>query len=379
MQRQNQAVTAPNRCSERGFTLAIALFALVVIGALVSSAFFLGLQEQRVGRNTIKQEQAFGAAEEGAQLTLASWNSTTFNDLAVGDSVTFTGSVSGKAGWYRGSVTRLNDMMYLVRSEGFSPDSVARYHVGLMARLRPIEVNVDAALTTQQQTTVRGNSVIDGNDHVPWAWGGCPALLPPVPGIRIGDDEHVTEEGASHEIHGNPPVLEDTTVTANSMLTFGDQTFDDLIDSANKLLLPGTYTGILPSSAHGVCNTSEITNWGDPWNPGDPCGSYFPIIHVNGDMTIKGKRGQGVLLVDGDLTVQGNFEFVGLVIVTGRMATSGTGQKYTGAVIVANEDGEQNDIAGDAQFLFSNCAVLRALVQSAPGRLLRERGWVSLF
>jgi hypothetical protein len=379
MQMQPQTGMAPGLRNERGVTMALALFALVVIGTFVSGAFFLGLQEQRVGQNTIKHEQAFGAAEEGAQITLASWNGGTFNNLAIGDSVTFTGSLASAAGWYRGSVMRLNDMMFLVRSEGFSPDSAARHHVGLMARLLPIEVDVNAAFTTQGQTTVRGNSVIDGNDREPTGWGGCPVLLPTAPGIRIGDDADVTEEGASHDVYGSPPILEDTTVTAKSLLTFGDQTIEDLKQAATKILPPGTYTGILPSMAGGACNTSDTHNWGDPWNPGDPCGSYFPVVYVKGDMTVKGKRGQGVLIVDGNLTVQGNFEFVGLVIVTGALATSGTGQKYTGAVIAANQYGEKNDIAGDAQFLYSNCAVLRALLQSAPARMLRERGWVSLF
>ncbi len=107
------------------------------------------------------------------------------NKLAVGDSVTFAGSFTGGAAWYRGSVMRLNDMMFLVRSVGFSRDSMARHHLGLMARLRPIEVDVNAAVTTQGLTTVRGDSVIDGNDRAPYGWGGYPTLLPPVPGIHL--------------------------------------------------------------------------------------------------------------------------------------------------------------------------------------------------
>ncbi len=36
---------------ERGMALAVAIFALVVVGALVAGAFFAGTQEQRVGEN----------------------------------------------------------------------------------------------------------------------------------------------------------------------------------------------------------------------------------------------------------------------------------------------------------------------------------------
>ena len=37
---------------ERGMALAVAIFALVVIGALVAGAFFAGYQEQRTGRSS---------------------------------------------------------------------------------------------------------------------------------------------------------------------------------------------------------------------------------------------------------------------------------------------------------------------------------------
>ena len=51
--------------NERGMALGIALFALIILGGLVSSAFFIGVQEQRIGRNTVKLQQAFSAADGG--------------------------------------------------------------------------------------------------------------------------------------------------------------------------------------------------------------------------------------------------------------------------------------------------------------------------
>src|SRR5688500_20333048 len=53
--------------------LAIAIFAMVVIGALVAGAFFAGTQEQRVGENQRRVYQSFGAAEAGAQERVMSW------------------------------------------------------------------------------------------------------------------------------------------------------------------------------------------------------------------------------------------------------------------------------------------------------------------
>ena len=47
---------------ERGMALAVAIFALVVVGAMVAGAFFAGTQEQRVGENQRRVQTSFGIA-----------------------------------------------------------------------------------------------------------------------------------------------------------------------------------------------------------------------------------------------------------------------------------------------------------------------------
>src|SRR5258705_10553789 len=71
-----------NLQSERGMALAIAIFALVVVGALVAGAFFAGTQEQRVGDNQRRGQQSFGVAEAGAGEWLRVWNPATLNRRA---------------------------------------------------------------------------------------------------------------------------------------------------------------------------------------------------------------------------------------------------------------------------------------------------------
>src|SRR5207244_12292874 len=78
---------------ERGMALAVAIFALVVVGALVAGAFFAGTQEQRVGENQRRVQTSFGVAEAGAQERVLSWDPGTMNRRALycncggGDSV----------------------------------------------------------------------------------------------------------------------------------------------------------------------------------------------------------------------------------------------------------------------------------------------------
>ncbi|MEX0691140.1 MAG: hypothetical protein WD043_04800 [Gemmatimonadales bacterium] len=366
--------------NERGIALPMAIFALVVIGGMVAGSFFIATQEQAVGRNSVRLQQAFSAAEEGAQLQMANWQSATYNAMIVGDSVTFSGTLSTGTGWYRGSIRRLSQMMFLVRSEGFNRDSSSRQQVGMLARLRLIEIDIQGALTTQGDTKIGGSSFISGHDTPPGAWTGCPATTDALAGIRINPGASITTSGCNNLdcVTGDPQVEYDSEVTEESMTTFGDLTFDELRALASFEMTGGTYK-IEPVVNNGRCQTETLTNWGDPIDPTSPCNDYFPIIWVNGDLNINQLMGQGVLIVDGDLSVQGGFQFYGPVIVRGFLKTTGTGGHFNGGVVAANVALEQNTVLGDAVINYSSCALIRALTASASADLLQERSWINLY
>jgi hypothetical protein len=127
-----------------------------------------------------------------------------------------------------------------------------------------------------------------------------------------------------------------------------------------------------------------MTNWGDPYRavlptPPGQCEGYYPVIHVLGDVHISGGRGQGVLLVDGDLFVTGGFDFTGAVIVRGSMHTAGTGAHFSGAVMAANVDFEDDLISGNSTIRYSSCALLNALSGNAYPLAVRDRAWVDVF
>jgi len=60
--------------NERGMALAIAIVALVVMGAAIAGALFSGIQEQRVGENEQRVLASFGVAEEGAYEIMRGWD-----------------------------------------------------------------------------------------------------------------------------------------------------------------------------------------------------------------------------------------------------------------------------------------------------------------
>src|SRR5690349_4393991 len=94
---------------ERGMALAIAIFVIVVVGAMIAGAFFAGTQEQRVGENQRRVTTSFGVAEAGAQERVLSWDPGTMNkrplycNCAGGDSVVIANAPApGGTGSYGG-------------------------------------------------------------------------------------------------------------------------------------------------------------------------------------------------------------------------------------------------------------------------------------
>lgn len=364
---------------ERGLALALSVFALVMIGALVAGSLFMSVQEHRAGLSGLNAGQAFAAAEAGGQIQLAEWNQDGYSRLAAGDSVTFDGWLIDGSGWYRGSVRRLNDMLYLVRSEGFSRDSATRRHLGTLVRIQVPELQMRASVVLQGPVQVRGAARLEGTDQIPTGWTSCNATEPETPGLGVTSRADVTELGFRHAIDGDPPIREDPTLDATTLSDFGAMTFDDLFATATKILPPGQHDRIRPATSSGECVTADPVNWGDPLNPTMPCGDYFPVVGVAGNLVLKTGQGQGMLMVDGDLAIEGRMEFYGLVIVSGTLTTSGTGSKFNGSVVVINENNQLTDLAGDASFSYSSCALEKAFAAIGKGAPMRERGWVQLY
>ena len=99
-----------------------------------------------------------------------------------------------------------------------------------------------------------------------------------------------------------------------------------------------------------------------------------------GDLKVTTGSGQGLLLVDGNVTVAGNFAFTGVVIARGGLKMSGTGNKITGAVMAASVDVSDNvTLTGNTSLQYSSCAVMSALSGSAYPKQAIQRAWVDMY
>lgn len=374
---------------ERGIALAVAVFALVVIGALVAGTFFAGRLELQTGRNTLMAAEAAEAAEAGLNAALAGQTAASLLALPVDPDPADADTVLPHLamGYNRSAVrtiNRLTEHVFLLRSVGTRTDAsggqMASRSIAQLIRLVQVDIDVAAGLTALGDVSLTGSSEVSGLDEVPELWAGvdCPPLQD-VTGIRYNEGE-VTFSG-NGTVQGVPDTVKDNTLTTDEM----KKNFDKLKSLATLIVSSGNppATGPVHVGDPARCDQSVESNWGEPAIQTDPCSNYFPIIYHNGNLSLQGGRGQGILLVEGDLTATGGMVFYGPVFVSGTFSTAGNknqGAKFYGGVIAGNVLlDDTNKLSGQALVSYSSCAVRRALQNSSTPAPLAERSWVQVY
>lgn len=381
----------PRFRARSGFAMALTLGAIVVIGLLITGVFFVSSQQTTTSRNSMLQEQAFRIAEAGMAQSVAEWSHlTAASNPNAGDSWAWVPATAvplpSEPGVAAPSVriTRLNSKLYHVAARatvGKGANSEATRRVSQLVRLMTPTFNILGALTVRGETKIGGSSQINGTDKSPLGWS-CPAAEAAKPGIAIPNASLVTTSGCTslNCVSGSPPVQ--TNPVAGDTTTYfvmGDYKWAELVAMATVKMT----MDVKPEpafTASGSCNTSLQSNWGDVRRllPAGKCEPYFPIIYYPGNAKLTGGSGQGVMLVAGDLEVQGGFQFFGPVIVRGRLKTAGTGGHFNGAVMAANVDLAQNSVLGDAIINYSSCAVAAAVQGSGIVIPVRQRSWAEM-
>ncbi len=367
---------------KKGFTLPAALLALVIMGVLTTTGLFTARQDLHTGMAGEHAGQALILAETGMVDVLENWRASNFASVAPFGVVSFTDTTT--AGVWSVDVTKATDKLFFLESTGEvqAVGGTAARQVGLMARVRSAVFEPRSALMTQGNASIRGGAEVHGEDMHPPGWGGsCTGPLIDKPGILIDDANGVGSKGQGN-VTGNPAVEADPTLTVDDFREFGEMDWNEVIGLANKVSPPGNINNTGPTAFGSQCVTILPYNWGDPTDPTAPCGNYYPIIYVPGDLRIQsGGMGQGILLVDGDLDLRGNFQFNGIIIAQGNFETQGSGNRVFGAVLAANADFDSQALVGGSVVQFSSCAVKRAIENNPQldrARPIRERSWVDV-
>ncbi len=384
--------TTPSPTKRRkGFALAVAMVAIVVIGALIAGAFFTSTQEYRIGRNSLMDQRAFSAAETGVTQPVQGWLKSLNVTMAIGATRLDTLTIPGGSYSVR-RVTKVDSSTFWVMSDGYAGTRVgplaSSHRVNAVYRLAIPSFDILGALSVRGKVEVEGSSKVNGMDEIPEPWQStalCPAAVGGKAGVAAPDTTLVCNgkcpEGKSEKerITGIPAQSENPAA-ADTMTYFkyGDQSWNTLVANADVTLPGGNYK-TLPSVSGSSCNYADTYNWGDP-NRTTACADYFPIIFINGDLKIQANsRGQGVLLVAGDLEMAGGFEFIGIMIVRDDIKSTGNGNKISGSAFAGNTYTTDNtSITGNSEIQYSSCGIDRATKGSAVITRAMQRGFAEI-
>ena len=355
----------------RGLALPVAVFTLAVIALFIAGSAFAATQEARASAGALAERLALEAAEYGAAAVLRDWDRSWNVATAVGHTIGPVNHTlaSGAASEVR--VTRTSATTWWVVSQGSAGGTVVRHAarrtVNAAFRLDLPPDAVPAALGVVDSARVTGSGAVVGADSVE-VIGLCAGLTTlPNPGVALPDTLRVVAPGGG--VAGTPPLLPDSSVAAR-IASLGSALVADIVLPAGAIVTPA------PVVTAGTCDTLPAGNWGDP--AGGPCATHLPVIRALGDLTVRGGKGQGIIIASGDVVFESGVVFAGLVAAGDDFVTGSGGGVVLGAVLAGDArrgPGDHSVVADGGLIRRSSCRLRQARLAAAPPVRLRDRWW----
>lgn len=342
--------------SEEGFVLIVGLMFLVILTLVGTTAYVMTSTDIKVGGNFKNYQRVLKVADAGAErgreevrlLNASSTNKKSFDDELsgrVGTNAVLEGYGGDDPALFTGTLDGITYEAYLTNNAadtGISNQddtdnrvlitAVATGPAGAFARVEKEAAivegpNVMSPSYSKGDVTGNGASMsISGID----ACGQDSTHLP----------EMYTYTGANIDMNPEPGGI--TTVEG------GSENVD--IEYQVNSIKPGATVIIDPDTTNFGDSNNYVTLYSQP-DPSPP---------TNGDLTLDNISGYGTLLVDGDLTITGSFDWHGLVLVTGTLALSGGGNatKSISGAVYTNDTITYN---GNIDIQYDSCAIANAM------------------
>jgi len=329
-----KSMTKRNRSNgrdERGVVLAAVIFSLAALLIGSAGALLVGSGDIQATRNYRGASQATFVAESALTHALQDVNAVgviNYENEVVDGWGNFFGSSDqdfGFGGWQY-AVQPVADPAAPAQQGWFIASAAGPEGVRATAVARVARSNIPGtapgaiylANDNPTDATFQGNNfLVDGNDH---NLDGTPGTEPAVPGIATRNDTNTQEtidalggaqldnvEGLGFQA-GPPPVPAIQTAPSGASVA----QLNALIDS-------------LLAEPHNTFNTTQINNSNTPTFAGalgtaaSPQISHFTAneLQIRGNGSIEG---YGIMIIEGDLTIQGTLDFYGLILVRGETA-----------------------------------------------------------
>lgn len=243
--------------------------------------------------------------------------------------------------------------IYVITSEGHAPTGAVK--PVRIECAKPPPIWAPAAFYTKEPTTIQGTSTyVTGID--PCGGSGVPGIV----------TKATVQQNGNPAINGDPsPMVQQSTKEI------------DIQDMVNYLKKQQNYSYDVNSQ------TLTGMNWGSPTPGATPqsptsCNAHN-VVYFNTNNTYVKLAGEssgcGLLLIDGDLSVQGGFQWYGVILATGSITFTGGGEKNVTGAILAGGSAAVDLVGGDANIIYCSTAV-RKPTDQMPLITLR---WAEIF
>jgi hypothetical protein len=321
----------------------VAVLAVMGLLAILAMATLSVTTRLNQGSALAERDARLGAAASYALATaLIDWRHTGLSSLGIDSTREIAIPVPGSPVTAAVTVTRLDSELFWIVAEVIAVDDarrrenmVVRLSVPRTDSLPPLLVAGDASLS-RLFTVARDTA---------------PGCAPIAPDLMIGPGASLTS------VDGQlPPLTVQRSVAA--------------VDTSFLLHIGSLSTTTLASSADVILQAGTSTQ--------APSG----VVHATGDLTLVGGMGQGVLIVDGRLTLAGPLSFAGLIVARGGIIATVAGAEVSGSMRTGpNGIDEQGalEIANPFTFRPSVCATQTALRSAVIPRAVSGRPWAEIY
>jgi hypothetical protein len=328
--------------ARRGMALVAVLAVMGFLAVLAIATLSVTTRLNQGSALAARDARLDAAASYALATTLIEWRQRGLSSLGTGGWRQIDVVVPGSPVSATVTVTRLDSVLFWIVAEAVAIDD-ARRRENMVVRLSiprtdsmpPLLAGGDVSLS-RLFTVTRDSGA------------GC---APVVPDLMLGPGASLTT------IDGLPP-----TLTIQRSASAVDTTVLGHVGSLAMATLAASADVVLPSGTAAPV----------------PSG----VVHALGDLTLVEGAGQGVLLVDGRLTLAGPVSFAGLIVARGGIVATADGADISGAMRTGPGGGDENgklDITRQFTFRPSVCATQTVLRSAVIPRPVLGRPWAEMY
>jgi hypothetical protein len=387
---------------EKGIVLVLGMLLLLIVTLIGISALNTSTYDLRISGNERTSVQAFYVAEAGINEFMGRFRDRAANQMPDNDPsnpnwkvlfAKYPGKGATQIGYasmdpnsipslqsqldfgveIRHKIDATNQVtkhagvpIYILKSHGFTAEGGNK--VIEVELLKSPNYDPPSALYSEMPVYIHGTSVyINGND-------GCGTRNKPgvitttntAPPITESDNPAINGSPAKVTVTSDPPP---TSLTIQEMVNY-------LKDDADF--------------KYGYSENQTLNGYSDSWGSPTISDSTVPMTYtgpmnivyfnMNGDKTLilKGdSHGAGILLVEGNLEINGGLSWYGVILVTGKVEYTGSGQKIVTGGIMAGKKATIGTEIGESASIIYCSAVSDKLKEIVPP--IKMTRWREIF